>query len=56
MELIETLQPNLLVKGADYKREDVVGGDFVEAKGGHVLLVNIAQGHSTSNIIKRQLG
>ena len=36
LQLIETLRPDVLVKGADYRREQVVGGDFVESYGGRV--------------------
>ncbi len=51
--LIEAIRPDLLVKGADYSRDQVVGGDFVEGYGGRILLAKIAPGHSTSTTIKR---
>lgn len=51
--LIDALRPDLLVKGADYRREQVVGGDLVESLGGRVLLVDIVEGQSTSGIIGR---
>jgi D-beta-D-heptose 7-phosphate kinase/D-beta-D-heptose 1-phosphate adenosyltransferase len=53
LELIQALRPNVLVKGADYRREDVVGGDFVEANGGQVLLANLVAGQSTTRIIEK---
>jgi D-beta-D-heptose 7-phosphate kinase/D-beta-D-heptose 1-phosphate adenosyltransferase len=41
------------VKGADYKREDVVGREVVEAAGGDVILVDLVPGHSTTAIVER---
>jgi D-beta-D-heptose 7-phosphate kinase/D-beta-D-heptose 1-phosphate adenosyltransferase len=43
----------VLVKGADYKREEVVGGDVVEAAGGTVVLVDVVRGHSTTGMVRR---
>ena len=51
-QLIELIQPNTLVKGADYKIEDVVGSDFVIANGGSVETIPFLEGYSTSHIIK----
>lgn len=51
--LIERVRPAVLVKGADYKREDVVGRDIVERAGGDVILVDLVPGHSTTAIVKR---
>ncbi|MBM3568964.1 MAG: D-glycero-beta-D-manno-heptose 1-phosphate adenylyltransferase, partial [Alphaproteobacteria bacterium] len=51
--LIEAIAPEMLIKGADYSRDKVVGGDFVEAHGGRVVLVPIEQGHSTTATIGR---
>jgi D-beta-D-heptose 7-phosphate kinase/D-beta-D-heptose 1-phosphate adenosyltransferase len=53
IKLIETLRPDLLVKGADYRLDQVVGGDFVQGYGGKVLLVDLIAGHSTTATIKR---
>lgn len=53
MALIEALRPDVLVKGADYKRSEVVGGDFVENYGGKVVLAPILAGHSTTGTIGR---
>jgi D-beta-D-heptose 7-phosphate kinase / D-beta-D-heptose 1-phosphate adenosyltransferase len=52
-ELIEVLQPDLLVKGADYKEEDVVGAELVKARGGKLLLVHLRHGKSTSNLVNK---
>jgi D-beta-D-heptose 7-phosphate kinase / D-beta-D-heptose 1-phosphate adenosyltransferase len=53
LELIEVVRPNVLVKGADYSREEVVGHEIVEAAGGQVILVDLVPGHSTTNIVRR---
>ena len=50
-QLIELIQPNTLVKGADYKIEDIVGSDFVIANGGSVKTIPFLEGYSTSHII-----
>jgi rfaE bifunctional protein nucleotidyltransferase chain/domain len=51
--LIHTLHPDVLVKGADWAKEKIVGGDFVESTGGKVARIRLAKGRSTTNIIKR---
>jgi D-beta-D-heptose 7-phosphate kinase/D-beta-D-heptose 1-phosphate adenosyltransferase len=53
LELIELVRPNVLVKGADYTREQVVGREVVEAAGGQVILVELVPGHSTTNLVRR---
>ncbi len=53
LELIQRLSPDVLVKGADYPREDIVGGDWVESKGGRVVRVPLVSGFSTSSIVER---
>ena len=52
-ELIAALKPDVLVKGADYRKEEVVGADIVEAYGGKVVLADLVPGHSTTATIKR---
>lgn len=52
-ELIEALQPDLLIKGADYTESQVVGADIVRERGGKVLLAQLAEGQSTSRLIAR---
>jgi D-beta-D-heptose 7-phosphate kinase/D-beta-D-heptose 1-phosphate adenosyltransferase len=54
--LIEAIRPDVLVKGADYKLEDVVGGEFVRRHGGRVHLAKLAPGHSTTDTIARIAG
>ena len=52
-KLIERVRPNVLVKGSDYARSQVVGRETVEADGGEVILVDIVPGYSTSEIVAR---
>ena len=52
-DLIAALQPDVLVKGADWAEDAIVGRDIVEARGGRVVRVAIEPGHSTSAIIDR---
>jgi D-beta-D-heptose 7-phosphate kinase/D-beta-D-heptose 1-phosphate adenosyltransferase len=53
LELIRRVRPAVLIKGADYKREEVVGREVVEASGGDVILVDLVPGHSTTAIVER---
>ncbi len=52
-QLIEYLTPNILVKGNDYKEEDIVGGEYVKSQGGKVMTIDLVPGFSTSRIIER---
>jgi D-beta-D-heptose 7-phosphate kinase/D-beta-D-heptose 1-phosphate adenosyltransferase len=52
-KLIERVKPTVLVKGSDYKRDEVVGHAFVEGLGGQVVLIDIVPGHSTSAMVAR---
>jgi len=49
-ELIKTVQPNILIKGGDYKPEDIIGNDLVKAIGGEVTTIEFVPGYSTSII------
>lgn len=51
--LLELLQPDVLMKGADYSKEQVVGAEFVESYGGRVVLLPLKDGYSTTGIIKK---
>ena len=51
--LIEAIRPDLLVKGADYRLDDVAGAAFVQGYGGRVLLADILPGHSTTATVAR---
>ena len=52
-ELIKKVQPDILVKGSDYKAENIVGYDIVTAKGGKVETLDFLPGFSTSDIEKK---
>jgi D-beta-D-heptose 7-phosphate kinase/D-beta-D-heptose 1-phosphate adenosyltransferase len=52
-ELIRRLRPDVLVKGADYQREQIVGGDDVEGWGGRVVRVPLVEGKSTTALLAR---
>lgn len=51
--LIDLIKPDVLVKGADYKIEDIAGADIIQARGGKVCLINYLPGYSTSAIEKK---
>lgn len=51
--IIKYLKPDILVKGADYKLEEIVGKDIVECFGGVVKTIPLVKGKSTSDIIKK---
>ena len=55
LELIHQIRPDVLVKGADYAKQQVVGWDFVEQNGGRVALAPLIDGRSTSAVIQRIL-
>ncbi len=52
-EIVRRLQPDVLVKGADWPADQIVGRDTVEARGGRVVRVPVEQGYSTSAVIER---
>ena len=52
-ELIGELRPDVLVKGADYTIDEVVGADLVQGWGGQVVLAALKPGHSTTDTIRR---
>jgi rfaE bifunctional protein nucleotidyltransferase chain/domain len=51
--VISLVQPDVLVKGADWGPDDIVGRDVVEARGGRVVRIEIEPGHSTTGLIAR---
>ncbi|HAJ22421.1 MAG TPA: bifunctional heptose 7-phosphate kinase/heptose 1-phosphate adenyltransferase, partial [Rhodospirillaceae bacterium] len=53
MTLIKALEPDVLIKGADYTRETVVGAKEVESWGGRIVLAQLVEGQSTTNTIAR---
>jgi D-beta-D-heptose 7-phosphate kinase/D-beta-D-heptose 1-phosphate adenosyltransferase len=53
LELIRALAPDVLVKGADYARDRIVGADWIEERGGRVVRVPLLSGYSTSALVER---
>lgn len=53
LEIITRLQPDVLVKGADWAHDAIVGRDIVEARGGRVVRMPVEQGFSTTSLIER---
>ncbi len=53
LDLIDAIRPDVLVKGGDYRPEEVVGRDVVEASGGRLVLVPLVEGYSTTNLLQR---
>ena len=52
-ELIKAIKPDVLVKGADYKPEEIVGYDIVKANKGEIITLTYLEGYSTTNIITK---
>jgi D-beta-D-heptose 7-phosphate kinase/D-beta-D-heptose 1-phosphate adenosyltransferase len=53
IELIRRVRPKVLAKGGDYRRDEVVGRELVEADGGEVMLIDLLPGYSTSKIVRK---
>jgi len=53
LNLIKALRPDILVKGADWDKKDIVGGDFVSSYGGRVMNIKLSKGYSTTEIIRK---
>ena len=51
--IIQVVQPDILVKGADWPADQIVGRDTVEARGGRVVLMQVESGYSTTSIVER---
>jgi rfaE bifunctional protein nucleotidyltransferase chain/domain len=56
LELVRTLQPDVIVKGGDYSPDTVVGAADVQARGGRVVIIPLTPGHSTTSTIERLRG
>jgi rfaE bifunctional protein nucleotidyltransferase chain/domain len=52
-ELISQVQPDILVKGNDYKAEEIVGYDIVHSRGGEIITIDLTEGYSTTSIEER---
>ena len=55
-EIIKAIQPDILVKGADWGENAIVGRDIVEARGGRVVRMKLAESYSTTELLKRIRG
>lgn len=55
LELIRTIRPDVLVKGGDYRKEEIVGYSEVVSQGGEVHTIPLLEGYSTSSIIERSV-
>jgi len=53
LNLIKTLNPDILVKGKDYEISNIVGADFVLQNGGKVETIELTEGHSSTNVINK---
>lgn len=53
LSLITSVQPDVLVKGSDYREKDIVGYDLVIAKDGKVIVIDLLESYSTTNIIQK---
>jgi rfaE bifunctional protein nucleotidyltransferase chain/domain len=53
--LIQTIKPDVLIKGADWKETEIIGSDVVKSYGGNVIRIEVVPGISTSRIIQRIL-
>jgi D-glycero-beta-D-manno-heptose 1-phosphate adenylyltransferase len=56
LAIVTALEPDVLVKGGDYREETIVGAREVRARGGDVRVVPLVEGHSTSSIIEKIRG
>ena len=56
LELIEALEPDVLVKGGDYTEATIVGADSVKRRGGRVVVVPLTPGQSTTGIVEKLRG
>ncbi len=51
--LIKKIEPNILVKGSDYRKEDIVGADIIQNTGGDIMTIDFLEGYSTSSILDK---
>ena len=55
LNLIEKIKPDILFKGGDYSKKEIIGRDYIEKYGGKVEIIEILSGYSTTNIINNGL-
>ncbi len=52
-DLIQKIKPDILVKGGDYKPDEIVGSDIVKANGGKIISIDMVDGYSTTSIVNK---
>lgn len=52
-ELIQSIEPDILVKGNEYRAENIVGYDLVKERGGEIITLEMLEGHSSSSLIQK---
>ncbi len=52
-EIVEKLQPDVIVKGSDWKVDEIIGGEFVKSMGGKAVAIPFRNGYSTTDLIKK---
>lgn len=55
-ELVQAIEPDVIVKGGDYSPDTIVGADLVTARGGRVVVIPLVDGHSTTSTIEKLRG
>ena len=53
IKLIKKIKPDILIKGGDYKENEIIGSDFIKKNKGKVKIIPFVKGFSSSNIIKK---
>jgi D-beta-D-heptose 7-phosphate kinase/D-beta-D-heptose 1-phosphate adenosyltransferase len=53
LELIRALEPDVLIKGADYAEDQIVGADIVRSRGGRIVRARLSPGQSTTSVLER---
>ena len=53
LAMIEAIRPDVLVKGGDYRPDEVVGREVVEGSGGRLVLIPLVEGHSTTGLVRK---
>ncbi|MFC2137017.1 D-glycero-beta-D-manno-heptose 1-phosphate adenylyltransferase [Bacteroidota bacterium] len=53
LSLINSIVPDVLIKGSDYKKEDIIGYDIVKNAGGKIITIDFIEGYSTTSIINK---
>jgi rfaE bifunctional protein nucleotidyltransferase chain/domain len=52
-DLIKKIEPDILIKGSDYKKEEIVGADIIKNTGGEIITIDFLEGYSTTSILNK---